>query len=42
MENVRFLLADDADKITLLFDMTGFGLSNVRRHHRRSSTRNGR
>ncbi|KAK4056713.1 hypothetical protein OIO90_002265 [Microbotryomycetes sp. JL221] len=29
MENVRCLLADRADKVTIVFDMTGFGIRNM-------------
>jgi len=29
MENVRYLLADRADKVTMVFNMTGFGLANM-------------
>ncbi|KAM0791312.1 hypothetical protein ACM66B_005784 [Microbotryomycetes sp. NB124-2] len=31
MENVRCLLADKSDKVTIVFDMTGFGIRNVSR-----------
>jgi len=30
MESVRCLFADNVDKIDMVFDMTGFGIRNVR------------